>query len=725
MSGASSNVFSIPPGAPFLPTLVGALLDGQLLDGFRPSDDPLTLASTTIWVPTRRAARVLVRAFSDSLSPQGILLPAIRTFGDADDASARLELDPDPQPTMEPLERQILLSRMIDAWSGTMNATAKTLYEGRDVLVPSSQSDALWFAADLARLMDTVATEEVDWSTLLDLSPPDHGAWWELTTEFLKIATQTWPAVLAERGASDPAHLRVNQLRAQAALYRTDGAQGPVIAAGSTGSIPATADLLRAIRSLPNGAVILPGLDRDLDEETWAKIDLPDAGGDDSSAAQGHPQFGLKRLLSALDVAHGEVVHLGSINDRNVGFKRIREAFISEAMRPAHASHRWLDRVSAFDEEQRRRAFDKASLIVAANEREEAAAIAVALRDALETDNATAALITPDRTLARRVAVELARFGVPADDSAGLPLANQSQTHLFRLVAQIAFEPPHAVTLASLLQSPHVRFGLSADQAKRAGQILELAVLRGALTPPRPADLPIALAEARGNMLEERDKQTRQRTTGSMAPRRLPAVITTYSNDDWRAAAHVAQTLADAFAGAFRDLANTPSADFATLTLALRAVFEQMCTDDAGLRAVTSEEPAGQHLETTLAALVSGGHHLTIPPQDYHACFDALIASETVRVPSRGTPRISILGPIEARLQTFDRVVLGGLTDGVWPAGAAGDPFLSRPMKSQIGLPAPERRIGLAAHDFQMLAGVEDVVFSRSERRGDAPVLPS
>ncbi|MEL6745864.1 MAG: double-strand break repair protein AddB, partial [Pseudomonadota bacterium] len=343
------RVFSIPPASPFLPTLVDALVQGQLIEGFRPLDDPLALSTATIWVPTRRAARALITAFSQRLEPKGILLPMIRTLGDADnDDNLAGTADPSLVTAIDPIERQILLSQMIYTWSDTMNAASRSLFQGSEVLVPSSKSDALWFAADLARLIDTVATEGTDWAALKTIVPEDYGGWWELTLEFLKIATETWPKVLGERQAQDGATLRVEQLRQQAKRYAEEGSPGPVIAAGSTGSIPATANLLKTLANLPNGAVILPGLDRDLEEETWQKVDLPERGHDDVSAAQGHPQFGLKRLLEHFGCSRGDVVHLGGVDDTSAGYARVRELLISEAMRPAHATDRWLERVSAF-----------------------------------------------------------------------------------------------------------------------------------------------------------------------------------------------------------------------------------------------------------------------------------------------------------------------------------------------------------------------------------------
>jgi ATP-dependent helicase/nuclease subunit B len=88
-------------------------------------------------------------------------------------------------------------------------------------------------------------------------------------------------------------------------------------------------------------------------------------------------------------------------------------------------------------------------------------------------------------------------------------------------------------------------------------------------------------------------------------------------------------------------------------------------------------------------------------------------------------PRLAILGPLEARLQDFDLVILGGLNEGTWPAEAATDPWLSRPMRTEIGLEPPERRIGLAAHDFATLAASRNVLLTRALKDSGAPTVPS
>src|SRR4029077_5390725 len=91
------------------------------------------------------------------------------------------------------------------------------------------------------------------------LVPEAHDRYWQLPLEFLKIAREAWPAILTERGAIEPAARRDALINAGAARLATHK-DGPVIAAGSTGSMPATAELIATIARLPHGAVVLPGL---------------------------------------------------------------------------------------------------------------------------------------------------------------------------------------------------------------------------------------------------------------------------------------------------------------------------------------------------------------------------------------------------------------------------------------------------------------------------------
>ena len=265
------NVFNIPPSAPFLPVLISALRDGRLIKGFPASRDPLELARATLYLPTRRACQLAREAFVAALDGQAAILPRIVALGDLDEdeiifaEAATAELAEDAlaiPPAIKPLERQLLLTQLIADWA------AKIRPEQGAPLIANTPAAALALADDLARLIDDAITRKMDWRRLDGLVPDQFDKYWQLTLEFLKIARDYWPARLKEEGAIDAAERR--DLLIDAEMKRLAVSDHPVIAAGSTGSMPATAKLLAAIAQLPHGAVVLPGLDTTLDEEIVA-----------------------------------------------------------------------------------------------------------------------------------------------------------------------------------------------------------------------------------------------------------------------------------------------------------------------------------------------------------------------------------------------------------------------------------------------------------------------
>ncbi len=708
---AEPRVSSIPPGADFIPTLVEHLLEGRLVPGFTPLDDPLALANATIWVPTRRAVRTLTATFVKNFDGRATLLPRILALGDAEDddpfAATGFAGSQTPKPVLDGIERRLLLTRLIFAWTRSLKPEQHALFDGNEIVVPATLADAVGMADQLGTLMDSVATEEADWSKLVDLVPDDLQEWWQLTLRFLAIATETWPAILAERGLADGAQERAAALRHQAELYATRGAKGPVIAAGSTGSIPATAALLKAVAHLPNGVVVLPGLDRDLDDETWAKVDLPDNPRDDTGTAPAHPQFGLRRLLEAIGIARDQVAHLGIAND-DPGVLRVRERIVSEALRPADSTDRWHTVMEAISEDQRAAALAGIALVEAPGEREEALAIALALRETLERADATAALVTPDRNLARRVAVEMRRFGVTVDDSAGLPLHNRSAGIVARLVVRQAFGSADPSNIVALLKHPLACFGIEAAVARQAAQAFELAGLRGALEPIGNGQFLDGLHTALGERNKER-------------PRLRPAVLR-FCDADWDGAKRLAEKLDTLFPD---DTASGETASVGAWAQRSRDLIAAcVCTTDDSLDYV-SERASWQALQDFLAELEEQTDSLPVTGAEWPDVFEALMQDRPVRFTGGLHPRVTILGPLEVRLQSYDRIVLGGLNEKTWPGAGRSDPFLSRPMKTALGLPTPERRTGLAAHDFSQLLGMGDVVLTRAKRADNAPTVAS
>ena len=716
---ARQAVFTISRGVPFLPTLAEALLSGRLVGPV--ADDPLALAAVTIYLPTRRAARALAAILADRLGRdapgQATLLPRMIPLGEADEAELDLAAEPllednaDPLSTpMPPLERRLILARLVQAWAKTVDRTLLPLDAEVPFLVPSSPADAVGLAGDLERLMDALTVEGLPWSEIGAAVEAEYSRYFGLTLDFVKIAAENWPKLLAERGLTDPVARARGLVLAEERRLSHSATPDPVIVAGSLGSVPATARLIAAVAKLPRGAVVLPGLDLDLDAAGWDGIDTGE--GFSRVIAHGHPQAVLHRLLGPenLGLDRAAVV---ALDEPDPG-QAARAALLSQALRPADTTDAWADLDPDLRDAAARLGLDGLALAEAADEREEALVAAVALREALQTPGATAALITPDRGLAGRVAVELLRWGIVAEDSAGLVLAGSSAGRLARLAAELAADLARDAAdaiparLIALLSHPMVHLGLPRADVVRGAAALEIGLLRGPVPAPGFDGLRNALAAERAGPPEHRPR----------AKRRLKDI-------DWALAAD----LLDRLDLVFQDFPGPDAAeacDLVTMAASHRGACDRLI---AGPEDAPEVEVDGSlscldalfdDLEMAEPGLMPGRF------DDYATFFTSLARERTVGCTGEAPhPRLRILGLLEARLLSVDRVVLGGLDEGVWPVRTLTDAFLNRPMRERIGLNPPERRIGQMAHDFVQALGCRDAVITRALKREGAPTVPS
>jgi ATP-dependent helicase/nuclease subunit B len=716
------RIFTIPASAPFLPTLIRALLDGTLVPGLAQdlARDPLALAGATIYLPTRRACRLARDMFLDVSGLEAAILPRIVPIGDVDEdeiifdqAAAGAEAFGlaealDLPPALGDLERRLLLARLVLAWAGKLAPQ----HAGEAPLIANHPATALALADDLGRLIDDMTTRGVSWDRLDDLVPDHLDKYWQLTLAFLKIARTAWPEILAERGMVEAAVRRDALIKAEAARLARNA--GPVIAAGSTGSIPATAELVAAVAKLPRGAVVLPGLDTDLDDRSWRLIagrkGDETLGHDGAAPVAGHPQFALQALLTRLGLARDAVVALAQPTGSG------RERLASEAFRPAAATDLWHARTVEPDFAMHAQAALAGLVCIeAANAEEEALAIAIALREVLDHTGKTAALVTPDRALARRVLAALARWKVAVDDSGGDQLSDTAAGLFAALVAQTIANGLAPVGLLALLKHPLARLAAPEGARRRAIAVLERAILRGPRPRPGSAGLARALAGLRTEL--EKLKRGERSDLHSSDPR---ADLT---ENELRGAADLIAKLAAALAP-LEGLGHGPHA-FGAIAARHRDVVAAL-SDDGGAPAAFAG-PDGNALSQIFDAVAAGlpAADLPVSLADYPDLFGAAIADRVVRRPGLPGVRVRILGPLEARLTSSDRLVLGGLNEGIWPPDARSDAWLSRPMRLALGLDLPERRIGLSAHDFVQMLGAHEVILTRAAKLGGAPTVAS
>ena len=665
MSASAHSLYTVPPYEPFVDALASGILSGRAV----PLDpgDPVALSRLTILLPTRRACRALGLAFLRAAPGRALLPPRIRPLGDIDEDEASLgdEEDETLPDAISPLERRLLLARLIQMLGETPGGAALTGAGAVD--------QAARLAPALAGLLDEIQIARLDPMGLADLAPEEYAAHWQQVLSFLAIIMDTWPKHLAEKRLMDPAARRNALLEQLAERWEAEPPAHPVIAAGSTGSVPATRDLLATVARLPQGAVVLPGLDTEADDETWEAI------------GPTHPQYALKGLLDCIGVTRGDVLPWPVDEGAGTACTRARSRLIADAMRPAETIAAW--RALPPPAPDALRDFHR---IDCASPQEEAGVIAIVMRRALETPGRTAALVTADRALARRVAAELRRWRIEVDDSAGEPLGETPPGAFLRLTARMVAEDAAPVPLLASLKHPLAAGGEAPATWRRSVRAMEQAILRG----PRPAPGFSGLRAA----LEEGGGAIRLWLEGL-----------------------------EAAAAPFAALMALPQADLRKLLQAHVEFAEWLAAtaDETGPARLWSGETGAQAARFVAGLLEAAPALPPVAPTHYPALLDALMEDHVVRPPFGRHPRLQVWGPLEARLQHADCMILGGLNEGVWPPAAAGDPWMSRPMRADFGLPPPELRIGLSAHDFVQSCGAAEVYLTRARRIEGTPTIPA
>ncbi|SEM45359.1 ATP-dependent helicase/nuclease subunit B [Sphingomonas gellani] len=636
----------------------------------RVGGDPLALGRTTMLLPNNRAVRAVTDAFVRE-SGGALLLPRLVALGDpeigeaigsaldhADDAAP-------PAPAVSAYQRRLILTRLI---------TEERAREGQ----PVGAAEAVRLAGELARVRDQLLVEEVDPSRLKDLDlGPDLSVHWQRALASLEVLLDRWPRELARLGRIDAADRRRLILDAVARRWRSDPPAAPVCAAGITDTAPSVARLLRCVADLPQGMVVFAGLDLAMDTEEWNALGphQPDPiTGRRKRAIEVHPQFHLKVMLDRMDVGRGEVTAwkdaAGAASDA------ARGRAVANALTPAEFTGKWTALGPA---DRRLSGVQAAEFATAADE---AQGIALTLRQALETPGRTAALVTPDRGLARRVAAHCRRWNIEIDDSAGRPLSILPPGTLLLSLAEVAAQGFAPLALLTLLKHPLVDGGMGRLAWLDGVRAMDLA-LRG----PRP---PAGLAGLDGQVGE------------GLAARW------------WAAARPLLEPLASAFGDGDQPLAR--------LVAVLRDTAGSLGGD-----AVWSG-PAGRAAADLLAELEAhaASGPAAVDPAEVAPMLRTLSDEVAVRLALRlNHPRLAIYGQIEARLQSADVMILSGLNEGVWPGRPAPDPWLAPRIRAELGLPGLERRIGVAAHDFGQAMGAPSVLITRARRDGSAPALAS
>jgi ATP-dependent helicase/nuclease subunit B len=652
-------VFTIPTHRSFADSLVAGLIA-------RFGRDPVSLANGRILLPNNRAVRSVTEAFVRA-SGSGLILPRLIPIGDPeidDRIGGALDpagLDNPVPPAVDPLQRLLALAELVRR-------------EGEGAI------EAVRMASELGRTLDALLIEEVEPSKLAEaaMDAPELAKHWQVSLDRLRAILTLWPERLRELGAIDLAERRNRLLHRLAERWAAEPPPGFTIAAGITTAAPAVAAVLARVAAMPEGMVVLPGLalKSSVPGEEWEAL----GPGENGRGEEAQPQFHLKLLLDRIGVARDEVKlwpRLGLAASSPQRARAVANAFVS-----AHFSDKWSD----LKPPQRRLSGIRAAVFP--DSAAEAQAIALTIREALETPEKTVALVTPERTLARRVSALLARWDIQADDSAGKPLAELPPGTLLLGIASAMAEELAPVQLLALLKHP---LAGGSDEVRRKWlddvRLLDLA-LRG----PRPAP------GLRGLDRHFEEKEADRKCRGCLAA--------------WKRVRPRLESLD----GQMRD------------TLSLSAFAQKLVT---GVESLAGDKgwrgQDGRMAAELLAELQASGQaqRIAVAPEEAATLLSDLLESRSVRPAYGGHPRVFIWGLLEARLQQADLMILGGLNEGVWPAVPTPDPWLAPKIRANLRLPGLEYRIGLSAHDFASALGAREVLITRARRDSRSPTVAS
>lgn len=690
-----AGVYNIPSGYSFLESFaLGLLKMGE--------QDPFGLSQMEVYLPTRRACIEVQRAMLRQGPGKCFLLPKLTPLGDLDEEDVFLTSPLDEyelRPLLPPFNRLSLLTNLIEEYTEKSG-------------LPSTPELSLKLAKSLVSLMDQATIENVPWEGLLHLVPQEFASHWQLTLNFLNIITTHWPKILEEKGVVEP-YTRHHQL-VEGILSRWDRypSHHPILAAGSTGTMPATFKLLEAIAHLPQGMVILPGLDVSLGEEEAKEL---------SSC---HPQYAPTRFLQKMNLAPSDILPWPGLEGQSAECLE-RSHLFAAALKPCFSKSVPISP----------KALEGVHRISCASPQEEALAIAILLRQHLEIPQRQAALITSDLKLAERVKEELKRWNINIDSSAGEPL-NQTPPGIFlKLCMELASNPHDHVALLSLVKHPLFQVSQPLGSLRKEIRRFEKNVLRGKRETSFHREASSRNLENLSDSLDflnirDPEQYVNQSFPGSrilrnpnpqltlregflnsgMTPRGLSRELI---SREWL---QTLQTLLHPFT-------TMGKAPFAQLLDLHQSLAETLSMDAQGTCQLW-KGVKGEALKSFMEDLKNAAPDF--PPltlNEYTAVFKEFMRGRSLRFRPQKHPRLAILGPIEARLFHADVMILGGLNEGNWPPDIGMDPWLNRPMRQEMGFPSPERRIGLSAHDFGQAIACPHVYLTRALKIDGTPTL--
>lgn len=400
-----NKIYNIPFGLDFCDILAEKLLNET-------KEDALKLAEYVVILPTSRASRNLQKAFS--AKAKNMILPQIISLNMIDEDDISLLGNKEISQTISNIKRGFVLTSFI------MEVKAFEM----------NKAQALQLAFELGNLFDKIETQKLSIKNLDQIIPEEFSEHWQVTLEFLYQVYDQWQEYLQAHNLISKAEQRNLILKSQQKIWQDSNKN--IIIAGFSSTIPAMLDLMKTVYHLPNGEILIQGLDRSLEFSDLSEVDY---------------LYGVYEIINHLDIDKKQIADF--CNAQN-----IRQELTSLAMLPSDKTTAWR-----LDNSISRETLKNTSYIECENEQNEAEIISLILRKELETPVQTVSLITPDRNLARCVASNLEKWNITANDSSGQPMQHTPVVNWLKLVLNMVVDNFSPVSFLACMKHPFASCG--------------------------------------------------------------------------------------------------------------------------------------------------------------------------------------------------------------------------------------------------------------------------
>lgn len=653
MTKTQKNIYTIDQNADFLSSLAKGILE-------KTDNDPQKLQEAEIFLPNKRSVLHLKYEFVKLSKSNACIMPKIRSIGFEDEEELSLKVmeskgsPPEIPEEIPKYERIFKLAQLIRSYDG-----AEISF--KDI----SHKQSVVLAFSLAELLDDCQKFQTDnIEGLKNIFSEELSAHKQISLEFLNFIFREFPRILEEKNMTEPVARRNIITEELAELYASNNNGNHVFLAGSTGTLPATRKLIRAISELDNGYIILPYTDLDLTDHEWQDIS-------DEQGNLNH-QIAIKNLLEYLDITREDIKIFHKTNRKS--FSKVA----SEIMKPAKFCRDWKNNKINAEE------MNSIQIAEMENSTEETKLIALLVKEAVSKGK-KCAVITENKKLIDYLKSTLKRFHITIDDSIGTPYYKTEEGKFLLNIADLISSEFRTSILIELLKSPMLEFENDAEisKHKQLTNDLEKNIAR---------KYSCKTIRSLTNKLEKTEDITGEQQKFF---KKYIFELNNYINE----------------------LNKEPKVNYQILSRSFNEIVSIF---------LTKEQIANLNDEArTIIEQISSGKFFTkIDRDDLKETFSALFSRINVHAPNYLNSPVSVLAPIEARLLFFERTIIAGVNLGSFPKESF-SAWMNKPMKRDFGLPPEELDISLIAHDFSTLLQSEEVFITRSTYDNCEPTSPS